>query len=162
MESVGYVEMGIAGLVAVTLVLSGPAFGLLDVTARNPTTLGDGTANATVETLDTGSLVIDRGRFGTGIYYLRVPEATVAVSGIDGRPRLVYRIQVPALDVDVVSTELLRNGRTRSASLRPSDRGLDPDAVAADSYVATVSVRVQSFTSDVTVYRVNESVEVQR
>ena len=160
MESVGRLELGVVAVLAVTLVLTGP-FGVVDATTRNPTTVGDGQANATVERLDTDEMVIDSGRFGTGVAYLRIPDAEVRVTDTVGRPRLVYRIALPALDVDSVTTQLLQDGQSGRLRLGMRDRGLDPAAVTEDRYRATVTVRVQSFEGDRTVFERNETVEVR-
>jgi len=160
MESVGRLELGVVAVLAVTLVLTGP-FGVVDATTRNPTTVGDGQANATVERLDTDEMVIDSGRFGTQVSYLRLPDATVSVSDTVGQPRLVYRVVVPALGVDSVATEVLSAGQSGTLRLELRDRGLDPAAVTEDQYRATVTVRVQSFERDRTVFETNETVEVR-
>lgn len=160
MEFVGRLELGVVAFLAVTLVLTGP-FGVVDATARNPTTVGDGQANATVERLDTDEIVIDSGRFGTEVRYLRIPDATVTVSDTVGQPRLVYRVVVPALEVDSVTTQVLQNGQSGQLRLGMRDRGLDPAAVSEDQYRATVTVRVQSFEGDRTFFERNESVEVR-
>jgi len=162
MAPVSRLELGVVGLVVGTLVLTGPVVGVVDVATRNPTTVGDGGADATVERLDTDGLVIDQGRFGAGVLYLRIPEATVSVDAVEGRPRIVYQVRVPSLGVDAVETKLLTAGDTGTVRLDPRARGLDPAAVDDDRYVATVDVRVQSFEGDETIYRANETVEVRR
>jgi len=162
MVTVGRLELGAISIVLVTLIVTSPVVGILDVTERNPTTVGDGTATASVERLDTDALTIDRGRFGTRVMYLRIPEATVAVTDVRGRPRIVYRIRVPELGVDTTSTELLKSASPTSVRLGPRDRGLDPAAVSDENYHGIVTVRVQSFERDRTVYETNETIEVDR
>ncbi|NLV08525.1 hypothetical protein ACAH01_03520 [Halomicrobium sp. HM KBTZ05] len=160
MVSVARLERLAVAVVAVTLLLTGP-FGVVDATARNPTTVGDGRANATVERLDTSGLLVEGGRFGTGVDYLRIPDATVAVSDIEGRPRLVYRVSVPELGVDRTTTKLLSGGQSGTVRLGMRDRGLDPDSVTEQRYRATITVRVQSFEYDQTVFETDETVEVR-
>ena len=160
MITVGQLESSVIGVVVVILLLTSPLVNVLGVTAQNPTTIGDGTATASVERLDTDALTIDRGRFGTGVVYLRIPEATVSVTDIEGRPRVVYQIRVPELGVDAVTTELLTGDGPTTVRLGPRDRGLDPAAVTNRTYRGVVTVRVQSFEQDRTVYAVNETIEV--
>lgn len=162
MSSVDGLELGVVGLIVTTLVLTGPVAGVVDVTTRNPTTVGDGTADVTVEHLDTDELGIDRGRFGTGVYYLRIPDATVAVSDAEGNPRVLYRVQVPSLDVDVVTTELLRDGQSGTVRLGPRDRGLGPSFPEGERRRAIVTIRVQSSEQDITVFERNETVRGER
>lgn len=160
MESAVRLELAVVAVLAVTLILTGP-FGVVDATAGNPTTVGDGRANATVERLATDEMVIDHGRFGTEVRYLRLPVATIGVSNTVGQPRLVYRVVVPALEVDAVTTRVLSTGQSGTLRLGMRDRGLDPAAVTEEQYRATVTVRVQSFEQDRTVFERNESVEVR-
>jgi hypothetical protein len=162
MVTVGRLELSVLGVVVVILLLTSPVVGIIDVTERNPTTVGDGTATASVERLDTDALTIDRGRFGTGVMYLRIPEATVAVTDVRGRPRIVYRIRVPELGVDTTSTELLTRGRATNVRLGPRDRGLDPAVVSDENYRGIVTVRIQSFERDRTIHQANETIEVDR
>lgn len=162
MVTVGQLESSVVGVIVVALVLTSPLVGVLDVTAQNPTTVGDGTATASVEQFDADALTIDRGRFGTGVMYLRIPDATIEVAEVDGRPRIVYQVRVPNLSVDVVSTELLTTGGPTSIRLGPRDRGLDPAAVTNATYRGVVTVRVQSFEQDRTIYAANETIEVAR
>ena len=160
MESVARLEFAVVAVLAVTLVLTGP-FGVVDATAGNPTTVGDGGANATVERLATDEMVIDQGRFGTDVRYLRLPDATVDVSNTVGQPRIVYRVVVPALEVDTVSTQVISAGQSGTVHLGMRDQGLAPAAVTEDQYRATVAVRVQSFEQDRTVFETNKTVEVR-
>jgi len=162
MVTVGRLELGVISVVLVTLIVTSPVVGILDVTERNPTTVGDGTATASVEQFDTDALTIDRGRFGTRVMYLRIPEATVAVTDVRGRPRIVYRIRVPELGVDTTSTELLTGAGATNVRLGPRDRGLDPAVVSDENYHGIVTVRVQSFEQDRTVYETNETIEVDK
>lgn len=157
----GTIEWGVVGLIVLTLLLSGVTVGDGGFASRNPTVVGDGTASATVESLPTERLHVDDGRFGTDVRYLRVPDATVRVSNVTGTPRLVYRVQIPGLDVDESVTRLLREGQRGRVELRGVDVAFDPPTVTADHYDGTVSVRVQSFEVDETVLRVNETVEVE-
>jgi len=162
MAPVSRLEGGVVAVLVGVLLLTGPVTGVVDVTERNPTTVGDGNATVTIEHLDTDELVIDEGRFGAAVPYLRLPAVTVQVSDVDGHPRIVYRIQVRSLKIESVTTELLTAGNSGTVKLDPRARALDPDGVSADRYRATIELRVQSFDSDTTIYRTNETVEVRR
>lgn len=148
-------------LVLGTLVLTGPLVGLAAVPAE-PTTERLGSGNVTVTGVDfeADALRIDRGRFGAGVAYLRIPPMNVELDDVRGNPRLVYVVRVPELDFERVATTLLANDGLTDASVEMSDRAYDPATLEADSYRATVALRVQSFTVDRTVLRRNVTVEV--
>jgi len=145
-------------LVLATLVATGP---LVGVTAVGPSESGLGEGTATVEDVHLATpLSMTPGRFGTGVVYLRIPDAGVELSAVEGRSRLVYRVAVPALGFDRVGTRTIATGRTRAA-VEMSDRAFAPAAVNASRYRARVTVRVQSFAIDRTVFDRNVTVEVR-
>lgn len=143
-------------LVVGVLAATGPLVGL-DV-GPGQTGLGEGTA--TVEDVRLESpLSMTPGRFGTGVVYLRIPAADVALSSVEGRSRLVYRVAVPTLGFDRVGTHTIAPGRTR-VTVGMSDRAFVPGGLDARTYRARVTVRLQSFTVDRTVFDRNVTVEV--
>lgn len=156
----------VAGLVVIGLLAAGPSW------ASTPE-LGDGTANVPIvappELGDTtGSepleLMTTAGRFGTEATYLRIPDLAVDASNVEGSPRLVYSLQVPALDVDRVESRLIPGpGRLRvpmdDHAYPPPDYHADvPGLPDPGTYEGRVTVRVQSFSTDRVV--VNRTVEV--
>ena len=156
------VEWGVIGVILLTLVASSAAVGGEGFAGAASTAVGEGTATATVKSLPTERMRIDDGRFGTNVLYLRVPDAAVHLGDVRGNPRLVYRIQVPALDVDEAATRSLDGLGGRKVTVRGVDKAFDHGQVTEDEYEATVSVRVQSFDVDETIVSVNETVEVER
>lgn len=162
MVSWGSVEWAVVGVILLTLVASSGAVGGDGTAGQGSQAVGEGTASVTVESLSTERLRIDDGRFGTGVRYLRVPDVRVRVDDVDADPRLVYRIQVPALGVDDATTRSLTGTAGQTLTVRGVDRAFDPGQVSADQYEAIVTVRVQSFDVDETVVSVNETVEVAR
>jgi hypothetical protein len=143
---VRYAQLGVVGFVLFVLVLSSPVLGAVDLTPESRDRLGDGTANATLVSDPDDGLYVDRGRFGTDVFYLRIPDAAVDVESVTGRPRLVYQVSVPGLDFErSATTRLDGDGRVRV----PMDaRAFTHAQVANESYRATVTVRVQSFETD--------------
>jgi hypothetical protein len=140
-----------------TLVVTGPLVGGSDA-GRATTDLGDGTA--TIERVQlTDSPSFSPGRFGTGVVYLRIPDVAVEFSSTRGRSRLVYRVAVPGLGFDRVGTAAVDPG-TIHRQVEMSDRAFAPDALDRDPYRVNVTVRVQSFAVDRTVFRRNLTVEV--
>lgn len=152
----------VAVVLAGTL-LSGPVLGVFTLDGPVGTDqLGDGTATVSSVSVDADRLVISDGRFGTGMAYLRVPDAVVDVERATGNSRLIYRLEVPALEIDTDSTAALASGRSGTHRLRIDDPAFEHEDVTAERYTATVAVRVQSFAVDETLYRENVTVEVTR
>lgn len=149
--------VAVAGaLVVGVLVATGPLTGL-DVTTGGTGTFGDGDATVDGVNLAAADLAVTDGRFGADGPYLRVPTATVTVSSVSDRPRLVYVVAVPDLGINRIETRVFTGpGRY---GLAPDDRALAPDT-SPGSYNATLVVRVQSFETDRTVRSTNTTVEV--
>ncbi|MFC7249152.1 hypothetical protein ACFQJ5_04780 [Halomicroarcula sp. GCM10025324] len=148
----------IAVVIVVSLVATGPLVGV-DATGPPATEFGDGTASVGDVAIDTTELVVTPGRFGTDVDYLRVPTAVVQVDSVSGRPRLIYVVEVPALDRSLTDQAVLTSAST--TRLDPDDQAFERGQLGNESYDATLTVRVQSFTESKTVYRANVSVEVQ-
>lgn len=138
------------------LVLTGPLVGSPGAD-RAASELGDGTATVRGVEL-TDSLSMSEGRFGTGVVYLRVPDVAVDFASTSGRSRLVYRVAIPDLGFDRVGTAPVDPTTTRRR-VGMADRAFAPDSLDRDQYRVTVSVRVQSFAVDRTVFQRNVSVE---
>lgn len=147
--------------ILVALVLSGPVIDGVDLTApRSRATVSGGNATVEAVSIPAESFHIERGRFGTQAYYLRIPDATVTIESVTGRPRLVYRVVVPELGVERLQTRLLTESADGRVTVRMADRALPTSAVTARRYTGRLVVRVQSFDQDVTVYRRQIDVEV--
>ena len=153
------VQLAVVGLVLFVLVLSSPVLGAVDLTPETRDRLGDGTAEATLASTPAEDLRINRGRFGTGVFYLRIPPAVVDVESVTGRPRVVYRVAVPGLGFERTATaRVTESGRVRV----PMDaRAFTLAAVDNETYRAAVSVRVQSFETDRVVARRTATVPVE-
>jgi hypothetical protein len=139
--------------------LTGPLLGVVplgDPPAESD--IGDGTATVESASL-AGPVTLSDGRFGTGVRYVRTPAATVDVTSTTGRSRLVYRIVVPELDVEESVTASLDSPGQYRLSMR--DVAVSPDA-GAGPFAGRVTVTVQSFAGEQTVYDRNVTVEGQR
>ena len=162
MNFVWRVRALVVGVMLFVLLISGPAVGLVDLTPedRSPDGLGDGTADVAMASDPATDLRIDEGRFGTDVYYLRVPPAAVDVASVEGRPQLTYKINVPGLDYTDSTSEMLDGSGRTEVTLR--DRAFTPERIMRDAYRAELVVRVQSFEQDTVVYRRNVTVPVER
>ncbi|WP_299266898.1 hypothetical protein [Halorientalis sp.] len=163
LPSVQQFQVVTVAVVLAILVLSGPLVGVVDLTpeTRSAAQLGGGTANVSVVDDPTADLAITPGRFGTNVSYLRVPPAVVDVDRVEGRPRLLYLVQAPRLDFERSVAEPLNGTVDGRVAVRMDDRAFERASVPNDSYVVTVTVRVQSFDGTRTVYQRNATVPVQ-
>ncbi|MDS0219823.1 hypothetical protein NDI54_00465 [Haloarcula sp. S1AR25-5A] len=151
----------VALFVVVTLVVTGPLIGV-DAVKTQPTTIGDGTASVSSVDVPTTEIRITDGRFGADVAYLRVPDASVTVDAVSGRPRLLYQVSVPALDVSLEDERILSAGQTGTYRLAPGDKGLALSLPDQDAYNGSVQIRVQSFETDQTIVTENVTVRVER
>jgi hypothetical protein len=151
----------VALFIVVTLVVTGPLIGV-DAVRTQPTTIGDGTASVTAVDVPTSEIRITDGRFGANVAYLRVPDASVTVDSVSGRPRLLYQVAVPALDISLEDERVLSAGQTGTYRLAPGDRGLAPSVSDQDTYNGSVRIRVQSFETEATVVAENVTVRVEQ
>lgn len=143
--------------VLVTAVLTGPAVQGVDVT-REPKSFSDGDALvANVDLLEAPAL--EPGRFGTAVHYLRGTAVRTTVSEVTGSPRLVLRVEAPALDYDETATTVLKDGERGQRRLSIDDAIVEEDAVPEAPVTVRTTVRVQSFDGDRLVHRVNHTVE---
>ena len=140
--------------VVLVLVGTGPLIGV-DVTDASETSFGDGNATVTEVALDRDGLAVTRGRFGANVTYLRAPTATVTVDSVTDRPRLVYIVEVPSWRIKLVETRVVTEPGTYR--LAPDDRAMRPRHGVV--YDTTLSVRLQSFTTDRTLARTTVPVE---
>lgn len=145
--------------VVVALVLSSPIFGLSITQSGPPSTVGDGNATVSSVDVDADSVHISPGRFGTDVSYVRLPDASVAVGDVEGSPRIVYRVEIPALDIDHSAENVLSGSGPKTVRL--TDVAVRPDRLSADSYDGRLSVRIQSYEVDRVVYNESLTVEVQ-
>jgi hypothetical protein len=152
------VPVVVAVVVCVSLVVTGPLLGI-DVTRQSATAFGEGSASVSAVEIQSDRFQVTPGRFGTGVDYVRIPAASVTVDAATGRPRLLYLVSVPALDVDIVTTTLV-TGAPRTYELTPGDQGIERGRATNRTYEGTLTVRVQSFTADRTITTRNVTVEV--
>jgi hypothetical protein len=140
-------------------VLTGPLLGVFEPPPQTDE-IGDGTAQVGSVSAPTYDVVVTYGRFGTDTWYLRAPDATVRVDGTDGRSRLVARLRVPALSVDEVARQSIPPGGTGRYTLSTGSIALGPDRPTGGPFRGRLTVSVQSFRGDRTVFNETVTVEV--
>jgi len=153
------VQLAVVGVVLFVLVLSSPLLGAVDLTPPSDDRVGDGTANVTLASDPAGDLRIDRGRFGTRVFYLRPPAVTADVRAVTGRPRLVYLVRVPNLSFERTATTVVDSPGRHTLRMRPRAYALS--TVNRRRYRADVVVRVQGLGTDRVVARRSVSITVR-
>lgn len=160
-DPVGLSQQLLLGVVIVTLVFSGPLVpGLSFGGSGPPAMIGDGNATVSTVDVDTDAVAITPGRFGTDVSYLRIPDAKLSIDDVEGEPRIVYRLVVPELDVDHAETRLLAG--PGDVTVRLSDVAFVPGGLSAERYDGSLRVRVQSLSTDRTVFNESVTIEVKQ
>lgn len=142
-------------------VVSGPLVGSVDLTrpAGGDYLVCQG-GTATVEVTDPpGGFTLEAERFGAGTYTFEGEDATAEVEDVEGCPRLVYRLQVPALGVDARQVTFLSGDDRGTHVLSAPGASVGPDDVERDAYDGTVTLELHGEDTRV-LYRANVTVEV--
>ena len=156
----------VVAVVAVVTLLSGPLVGI-DLTTEPDEGLnsGAGTGNATVRVTDFPEAVsISEGRYGAQQYFLRVPDATVDVTDIDGQPFLVYDVDVTGGDMyfGTTTTAFLDASYEGTNTLSIEQQAFEESDLTRDRYNVTVSVLLRSDGTERVIKRERFVTEVQR
>jgi hypothetical protein len=131
----------VAAVVAVVVavpVLSGPAFGVVDLT--RPSFEGIGQGSATIDRVEAP----DSGRFDRALssenYVLEVPDARIRVAAIEGRPLVAYKVSVPELGYSRGTTHFLDGDDTGWVTLSLKSETFPPERIDRSSYEAELSI----------------------
>lgn len=147
-------------LVAVA-VIAGPLVPWVDLTRPQggEHLVCDG-GTATVSVVEPpGGVSLEAERFGAGTYSFVAEDAVVNVDTVKGCPRLVYRLEVPALGVDARQVVFLEGHDGGEVVLSPPPAAVPPDEVNRTAYDGTVVVELQGDANE-ELYRANVTVEV--
>jgi len=134
----------VVGLVVVTTLVSGPLVGAVDLTTEpDRPALGSGSV-----TVDSVSLpdraTLTAGRFGADEYTLEVPDATVQITAVEGRPILVYRLSIPERGYTRSTTHFLSDRNTGAYSLSLAADTFVPSTVQNESYEGRLEIVVRA------------------
>lgn len=154
------VVWGVVGLVLATTLASGPLVGGVDFTtdAEKPA-FGEG--NATIgEVSLPASAEIAYGRYGSGEYYLRVPDATVDLDDVSGNPLLAYEILIREMSYSRTTTHFISSSNTGSYTLSMERDSLAPEKVENESYDGRLRVFLRSNGTEQQLAARNITVEV--
>lgn len=153
-------------VVGVCALVSGPLVAGVDLTPA-PTakaSLADatgGTATVETATLESDGYELSAGRYGSGVYTVDAPPATVTFSDVRGSALVTYRLTIPELGYSTSALSPL-DSSTRTTTLTLSDATVAPESVTESSYDATVELVVRSNGTEHVVSQANVTVVVQR
>ncbi|AQL41762.1 hypothetical protein BV210_03080 [Halorientalis sp. IM1011] len=160
MDFGSYVPYVAAAVILVGTLASGP-LALADRPTDRTPEIGTGSVEVGEVTLP-ATAALRQGQFGEDSYYLQVPDATVRFDGIEGRPILTYKIEIPALSYSRESAFFLGPDTGDRMELSLERDQLAPDRVQNDSYAGVVRVVDRTDEESRFVAERNITVEVRR
>lgn len=164
MEETRLAVCGVTGFVLLVTLVSGPLVGAVDLTQEPQgctAQIGTGSATVSVESLP-DSAAISKGQFGAETYYLEVPDGKVRVTNVTGQPILSYTISIPELGRTAGPTLFLCAHQSARQELSVQRITIDEGDLDADSYDATLTLRLRGDGDEVLVREKSITVEVRR
>lgn len=154
------------GIIVSVTIISGPLVGAVDFTpntSNDDGTFAPGTGKVDVEvhSLPTEAK-LEKGSYGAGAYYLRVPDATVNIKRVEGQPMLVYKLRIPEMGFSRGTTHFLDAGTAGTRNIALEEGTLAPDKVTKDSYAGELLILVRAGDGERIVTRQNVTVDVRR
>lgn len=135
------VTLLVAGVMTATLLASGPLMPVDFTTAESPCPGGAlaSEGSATVRPISVPkAATLTRSDFGAAVWRLRVPDATVRATDVDGCVRLTYELSVDSLGITSVSTETVHGESAEQRRLSLPTPSLRPGRVSEAQYDAEV------------------------
>lgn len=153
--------MARAVLVVFSLVVVASALAVGPLSAETQDTRTEDSATVTVESAPTGSITLERGRFGSGRYHIDAPPVVVSLADVTGDPTIRYAIDIPGAWLTFTSRYDLagRQGRLRMGA---SPDTVSPTRIEQDSYEATVVVWLRTDTRERALLQRGVTVEVKQ
>lgn len=140
------------GVILLVVVISGPVapvdFTPDRASAGSGLQAGTGEIAFSVESVPSAA-VFERGKYGTGTYVLRVPDAVIRVEQIRGQALVAYKIRIPALRLVRTSVHAVDEraaGQDVVLSLEPMTR--PRDAITASQYEARLAIVARGVEND--------------
>jgi hypothetical protein len=149
-----------AAIILVGTLASGPLT-LADQPAEQANEIGAGSIAISEVRLPT-TATLRQGQFGESSYYVQVPPATVLFDGIEGRPILTYKLDIPELGYTRESAFFLGPDTGDRMQLSLERDELAPEEVRNDSYPGVLRVVDRSGEESRTVAERNVTVQVRR
>lgn len=168
MDAVSVLPHATVALFAITAIAFGPV-GPLELTSDSDGCANDipmGTGNATIVNSPLAeSATLSQSDFGAEVYRLDVPDATVNVSDVEGRPLVNYRISIPELDRTVVSTSIQSYCTVGTQNLSIHSITIAPELITETEYEGKLEIKYRGSRNgseiSTTIASKNITIEVQ-
>jgi len=123
-----------AAVIVLGTLVAAPGLGVVDVERDQESNPDVGTGNVTVADVSLPSTVrFQRGSYGSGSYYLRVPETQIRFESVTGRPVISYELDVPALNYNRQSVYFVDEG-TETLTVTVEEDTFPPETFSQASY----------------------------
>lgn len=135
----------VVGIVLATTLVSGPLVSAVDLTAEGSLSdadIGDGRVTVGDVTLP-DRVVFERGEFGSGSYYLRVPPATAELGEIVGRPIISYQLSIDELGFTTSTVKVLSRSNEGTIELEIDDSAFARDRFENETFTGRLVVDVR-------------------
>jgi hypothetical protein len=151
------------GVILLTVLVSGPLVGAVDLTQSSTVdgVPGDGTVTVESVSIPGAETRMYSGRFGAETIYLDLPDARLDVDGVRGRPIVTYTASVPNLSTTSGRTYFLQED-SDEVVLQIERPGFGPEQVTRDAYEVELEVVVRDSAGEQVVYRETVTAEVER
>jgi len=158
------VTYGSVGVILILTVSSGP-MGVVDFTKErtenNTEGLGNGLLEvASLDAPDTASL--QQGDFGSGNFYLRVPDAVLSIDAVEGRPIVSYKIEISELGYTRETAHVISSESGQRVTLSIQEDTLPPEDIQQDEYSGEIRIVKRVNGESTTALQRNVTVSVQR
>ncbi len=165
MESTRVPVIFTVGLIGILTLVSGPLVPGIDLTAARtdaPTLIGnetDSISAAVVSAPDT-DIRFEKAQFGAGTYELVVPDAVIRIEAVSGRPRVIYRLNIPAMHYSRGTIHFVDAAQANSRlTLNFESTDFTPDELSQERYAGRLAIVTLDSTGSTEIY--NESVTIR-
>lgn len=141
---------GVASLIVVLVLLTGPPLGIVELPSATSDDIGTGNATVSVESVP-DTVTVERGADGTNVYYLRVPSATIEVSELRENPILDYSIAIQGMGFTRGSIHLLGDVGDGTHDISLDETTFEPDRIDQQRYEAELTLTLRGETEIVLV-----------
>lgn len=154
-------------VVIAVAILSGPLVNGVDFTREDePDQAGPlGTGNVTVENISLPSSgTLRKGSFGSGSYYLEVPDGSLDIANRSGHPIVAYEIELTVGNISYNQESVYFVGPETGDQIRLSfeRETFSPTEVSAQQYPGQLTVLTRMGNTSTVLKRKNITVEVKK
>jgi hypothetical protein len=155
---------GTIGVIVLFAIVSGPLVPGVEFAGEpqsedvNP---GVGSLNVSVVHVPDDGYYLQKGEFGTGVYYLNVSDAVVDVESVEGEPILTYKIKIEELKYSRQTVHFLDDSSDGRMNLSIESDDIDKSVIDQESYEATIIIIHRFRGGTRTIFSKNVTVKVR-